>query len=151
MVLGRFILFDITVPLSHYREAMSCDREIANFLPWKKSPLQYMNSYIERQHKATIFTTEIPKRVNKSLLEFTEVTITVPYCQERASWNDRSPEQPISLLYWSTRTTISLDWRHITDPNTVKEEQIEGTSQFKTYKSITYRMLIAFSSEFDDF
>ncbi len=31
------------------------------------------------------------------------------------------------------------------------EEQIEGTSQFKTYKSITYRMLIAFSSEFDDF
>ena len=31
------------------------------------------------------------------------------------------------------------------------EEQIEGTSQFKLYKSITYRMLIAFSSEFDDF
>lgn len=31
------------------------------------------------------------------------------------------------------------------------EEQIEGTSQFKIYKSITYRMLIAFSSEFDDF
>lgn len=31
------------------------------------------------------------------------------------------------------------------------EEQIEGTNQFKTYKSITYRMLIAFSSEFDDF
>ncbi len=31
------------------------------------------------------------------------------------------------------------------------EEQIEGTSQFKIYKSITYRMLIAFISEFDDF
>jgi hypothetical protein len=31
------------------------------------------------------------------------------------------------------------------------EELIEGTSQFKTYKSITYRMLIAFASEFDDF
>lgn len=31
------------------------------------------------------------------------------------------------------------------------EEQIEGTNQFKIYKSITYRMLIAFSSEFDDF
>ena len=31
------------------------------------------------------------------------------------------------------------------------EEQIEGTTHFKTYKSITYRMLIAFSSEFDDF
>lgn len=31
------------------------------------------------------------------------------------------------------------------------EEQIEGTSQFKVYKSITYRMLIAFSSEFDEF
>jgi uncharacterized protein (TIGR02687 family) len=31
------------------------------------------------------------------------------------------------------------------------EEQIEGTSQFKIYKSNTYRMLIAFSSEFDDF
>jgi uncharacterized protein (TIGR02687 family) len=31
------------------------------------------------------------------------------------------------------------------------EEQIEGTSQFKIYKSFTYRMLIAFSSEFDDF
>lgn len=30
------------------------------------------------------------------------------------------------------------------------EEQIEGTTQFKIYKSITYRMLIAFSSEFDD-
>ena len=31
------------------------------------------------------------------------------------------------------------------------EEVIEGTSQYKIYKSITYRMLIAFSSEFDDF
>ena len=31
------------------------------------------------------------------------------------------------------------------------EEQIEGTNQFRIYKSITYRMLIAFSSEFDDF
>ena len=31
------------------------------------------------------------------------------------------------------------------------EEQIEGTNQFKVYKSITYRMLIAFSSEFDEF
>jgi uncharacterized protein (TIGR02687 family) len=31
------------------------------------------------------------------------------------------------------------------------EEQIEGTNQFRTYKSLTYRMLIAFSSEFDDF
>ena len=31
------------------------------------------------------------------------------------------------------------------------EEQIEGTSQYKQYKSFTYRMLIAFSSEFDDF
>ena len=31
------------------------------------------------------------------------------------------------------------------------EEKIEGTSHFKIYKSITYRMLIAFSSEFDDF
>lgn len=31
------------------------------------------------------------------------------------------------------------------------EEQIEGTSQYKIYKSITFRMLIAFSSEFDDF
>lgn len=31
------------------------------------------------------------------------------------------------------------------------EEQIDGTNQFRTYKSITYRMLIAFSSEFDDF
>ena len=31
------------------------------------------------------------------------------------------------------------------------EEQIDGTSHFKIYKSITYRMLIAFSSEFDDF
>ena len=31
------------------------------------------------------------------------------------------------------------------------EEQIDGTHQFRTYKSITYRMLIAFSSEFDDF
>jgi uncharacterized protein (TIGR02687 family) len=31
------------------------------------------------------------------------------------------------------------------------EEPIEGTSQFKTYKSFTYRMLIAFSSEFDNF
>jgi uncharacterized protein (TIGR02687 family) len=30
------------------------------------------------------------------------------------------------------------------------EEQIDGTNQFKTYKSISYRMLIAFSSEFDD-
>lgn len=30
------------------------------------------------------------------------------------------------------------------------EEQIEGTTQFRIYKSITYRMLIAFSSEFDD-
>ncbi len=31
------------------------------------------------------------------------------------------------------------------------EESIEGTSHYKTYKTITYRMLIAFSSEFDDF
>lgn len=31
------------------------------------------------------------------------------------------------------------------------EEPIEGTSQFKTYKSFTYRILIAFSSEFDNF
>lgn len=31
------------------------------------------------------------------------------------------------------------------------EEEIEGTNQFRTYKKITYRMLIAFSSEFDDF
>jgi hypothetical protein len=31
------------------------------------------------------------------------------------------------------------------------EEQIEDTNQVRTYKSITYRMLIAFSSEFDDF
>ena len=31
------------------------------------------------------------------------------------------------------------------------EENIEGTSHFKIYKTITYRMLIAFSSEFDDF
>lgn len=31
------------------------------------------------------------------------------------------------------------------------EELIEGTNQFKTYKSITYRLLIAFSNEFDDF
>lgn len=31
------------------------------------------------------------------------------------------------------------------------EEQIEGTSQYKIYKSITFRMFIAFSSEFDDF
>ena len=31
------------------------------------------------------------------------------------------------------------------------EEQIEGTNQFKVYKSITYRMFIAFSSEFDEF
>jgi uncharacterized protein (TIGR02687 family) len=31
------------------------------------------------------------------------------------------------------------------------EEQIAGTHQFKTYRSITYRMLIAFSSDFDDF
>jgi uncharacterized protein (TIGR02687 family) len=31
------------------------------------------------------------------------------------------------------------------------EESIEGTSHFKIYKTITYRMLIAFSSEFDDF
>ena len=31
------------------------------------------------------------------------------------------------------------------------EEPIEGTSQFKIYKSFTYRMLIAFSSEFDNF
>jgi len=31
------------------------------------------------------------------------------------------------------------------------EEPIEGTSQFKVYKSITYRMLIAFGSEFDNF
>lgn len=31
------------------------------------------------------------------------------------------------------------------------EEQIEGTNQFRTYKSITYRMLIAFSSDFDNF
>lgn len=30
------------------------------------------------------------------------------------------------------------------------EEQIEGTSQFKLYKSITYQMMIAFSSEFDN-
>ena len=30
------------------------------------------------------------------------------------------------------------------------EEQIDGTNQYKIYKSITYRMLIAFSSEFDD-
>ena len=31
------------------------------------------------------------------------------------------------------------------------EEQIDGANQFKTYKRLTYRMLIAFSSEFDDF
>ena len=31
------------------------------------------------------------------------------------------------------------------------EESIDGTTQFKTYKIITYRMLIAFSIEFDDF
>jgi uncharacterized protein (TIGR02687 family) len=31
------------------------------------------------------------------------------------------------------------------------EENIEGTSHFRIYKTITYRMLIAFSSEFDDF
>lgn len=31
------------------------------------------------------------------------------------------------------------------------EEQIEGTNQYKLYKMITYRMLIAFSSEFDEF
>jgi hypothetical protein len=31
------------------------------------------------------------------------------------------------------------------------EEQIAGTNQFKPYKSFTYRMLIAFSSEFDEF
>jgi uncharacterized protein (TIGR02687 family) len=31
------------------------------------------------------------------------------------------------------------------------EEPIEDTNQFKLYKSITYRMLIAFKSEFDDF
>ncbi len=30
------------------------------------------------------------------------------------------------------------------------EEEIEGTTQFKAYKSITYRMLISFGSEFDD-
>jgi len=30
------------------------------------------------------------------------------------------------------------------------EEQIEGTSHFKTYKKFTYRVLIAFSNEFDD-
>lgn len=30
------------------------------------------------------------------------------------------------------------------------EEEIEGTTQFKPYKSITYRMLISFGSEFDD-
>lgn len=30
-------------------------------------------------------------------------------------------------------------------------ENIEGTSHFKIYKTITYRMLIAFFSEFDDF
>ncbi|MDD4821061.1 MAG: BREX-1 system phosphatase PglZ type A [Bacteroidales bacterium] len=29
------------------------------------------------------------------------------------------------------------------------EEQIEGTNQYKTYKSYTFRMMIAFSSEFD--
>jgi len=31
------------------------------------------------------------------------------------------------------------------------EEQIEGTNQFRTYKIFPYRMLIAFSSEFDEF
>lgn len=31
------------------------------------------------------------------------------------------------------------------------EEQMDGVNQFKTYKRLTYRMLIAFSSEFDDF
>lgn len=31
------------------------------------------------------------------------------------------------------------------------EEQISGTNQYKTYKTITYRMLIAFTSEFDEF
>ena len=31
------------------------------------------------------------------------------------------------------------------------EEQIEGTNHFKIYKNLTYRMLIAFSNEFDDF
>jgi len=31
------------------------------------------------------------------------------------------------------------------------EQPIETTSQFKTYKSFTYRMLIAFTSEFDNF
>lgn len=31
------------------------------------------------------------------------------------------------------------------------EELIEGTTMFKIYKSITFRMLIAFSSEFDEF
>jgi hypothetical protein len=31
------------------------------------------------------------------------------------------------------------------------EESVENTSHFKTYKMITYRMLIAFTSEFDDF
>jgi len=30
------------------------------------------------------------------------------------------------------------------------EEQIEGTTQYKIYKTNSYRMLIAFSSEFDD-
>lgn len=33
----------------------------------------------------------------------------------------------------------------------VLEEAIEGTNQYRTYKRFTYRMLIAFSSEFDDF
>lgn len=31
------------------------------------------------------------------------------------------------------------------------EEQIEGTNQFKIYKKFTYKMLISFSSEFDEF
>jgi hypothetical protein len=31
------------------------------------------------------------------------------------------------------------------------EEPIEDTNQYKLYKTITYRMLIAFASEFDDF
>lgn len=42
--------------------------------------------------------------------------------------------------------------KHNSQDVTLKlEEQISGTNQYKTYKTITYRMLIAFTSEFDEF
>ena len=75
----------------------------------------------------------------------------------------RAISNVVTLLFSSTDTdAIAREKRHTfiftaeaskfngQDVYLRLEEEMEGTSQFKLYKSITYRMLISFGSEFDD-